>query len=230
MWERHGAGVPNTPVPDKSTSCIITRDAQHEANLSLWIETHLPARLLFGLLPHTLLEDYVFWQDEDDNLRGYPSGSSGHYVVIYVRLEPGGHVGLCGGGVSKPQARQGSSALQATRAVVIRLRRERCEQRRQAVTDALKALESFCVSHAPLLVGPFVASFAVAKGMAHLLERTRPELATLAELLNSLDLAPFLRRHPKFRESAVLLPALLDALFVLQEKEVAAVGPIDQPL
>ena len=32
------------------------------ANLSLGQETYMPARLLYGLLPHTLLENYIFWQ------------------------------------------------------------------------------------------------------------------------------------------------------------------------
>lgn len=32
----------------------------------------VPSRLLFGILPSALLDHYMFWQDEDDNLRGYP--------------------------------------------------------------------------------------------------------------------------------------------------------------
>ena len=32
----------------------------------------MKSRLLAGLLPTALLEQYRFWQDPEDNLRGYP--------------------------------------------------------------------------------------------------------------------------------------------------------------
>ena len=43
-----------------------------KGNLSFGTETYIPARLLAGVLPQTLLETHRFWQDEDDQLRGYP--------------------------------------------------------------------------------------------------------------------------------------------------------------
>ena len=39
-------------------------------NLSFGEETFMPQRLLFGIVPATLLERYTFWQDEGDFLRG----------------------------------------------------------------------------------------------------------------------------------------------------------------
>ena len=36
----------------------------------------MPTRLLLGLLPEALLQTYVFWQDEEDHLRGYASAES----------------------------------------------------------------------------------------------------------------------------------------------------------
>ena len=40
---------------------------------ALGTQVYIPPRLLFGLLPSTLLDDYVFWQNENDSLTGYPS-------------------------------------------------------------------------------------------------------------------------------------------------------------
>ena len=72
---------------------------------------HRPqARLLYGLIPETLLQDYVFWQDEDDNLRGYPSGGSGVDGIIYVRLDTGGHVALSCGDSTTVHERQHATA------------------------------------------------------------------------------------------------------------------------
>ena len=71
-WERHGAGHPYANSCPGEQSAVITRAWSVRANVSLGEETYVPARLLWGVLPETLLEDFIFWQDEDDQLRGYP--------------------------------------------------------------------------------------------------------------------------------------------------------------
>ena len=40
---------------------------------ALGTQVYVPPRLMFGLLPSTLLDDYVFWQNENESLTGYPS-------------------------------------------------------------------------------------------------------------------------------------------------------------
>jgi hypothetical protein len=72
-WERHGAGDP-TPDDTIATdqSAVILRHPTHPLNLSRSIETFIPTRNLAGLVPTALLETHEFWQDGDDNVRGYP--------------------------------------------------------------------------------------------------------------------------------------------------------------
>ena len=70
-WARHEAGHPYA-VPRPAPSAVITREPSVSANLSFGVETYLPARLLFGIIPQALLDKFTFWQDEDDHLRGYP--------------------------------------------------------------------------------------------------------------------------------------------------------------
>ena len=82
-WERHGAGHPYAQYPDP-TSVVITRGWDYPENLSGGEETFIPSRLLYGLVPCALLDTHKFWQDEEDNLRGYPH-EEGPYI-IYVRL------------------------------------------------------------------------------------------------------------------------------------------------
>ena len=57
----------------------------------------MPPRLLAGLLPHVLLERYVFWQDEKDFLRGYPKDPTKCRDIVFVNLGVGGHVAIHGG-------------------------------------------------------------------------------------------------------------------------------------
>ena len=91
-WERHGAGHPYKSVGD-GTGVVITREWDHEDNLSCGPEVYLPARLMHGVIPTALLEKYDFWQDETDELRGYPIGESLAQIgasngqVIKVSLE-----------------------------------------------------------------------------------------------------------------------------------------------
>lgn len=72
-WGRHQAGDAD---PDASTeqpqTCVIMRHPTHPDNLSKCTETFIPSYFLHGIIPSCLLETHMFWQDEDDNLRGYP--------------------------------------------------------------------------------------------------------------------------------------------------------------
>lgn len=60
------AGIPMLTEYPKS-SLLVTR----ALNSELGIQTFIPPRFLAGLLPSTLVDKYVFWQDEDDNIIGY---------------------------------------------------------------------------------------------------------------------------------------------------------------
>lgn len=80
-WERHGAGHPYQDHWDNPLSCVITRGSEFPQNLSGGTETFVPERLLYGILPHALLTQYLFWQDEEDNLRGYPRDEKSPYLI-----------------------------------------------------------------------------------------------------------------------------------------------------
>jgi len=82
-WERHGAGHPYAQYPDP-TSVVIFRDATHPDNLSGGQEQYIPSRLLYGIVPSALLDTHYFWQDKEDNLRGYPHNNAP--LIIYVEL------------------------------------------------------------------------------------------------------------------------------------------------
>jgi hypothetical protein len=80
-WEKYGAGHPYRAMDEHKSSRVVTRDWTVEGNLSFGLETYIPVRLLRGVVPQTLLETHRFWQDEDDQLRGYPimaDGGKGH--------------------------------------------------------------------------------------------------------------------------------------------------------
>ena len=53
-------------VPEQSL--IIQRDVKAGSNVS---QTFFPSRLLAGIMPSSLLNQYKFWQNEDDSLIGY---------------------------------------------------------------------------------------------------------------------------------------------------------------
>jgi len=60
------AGVPMTTVAP-SSSLLVTR----ALNSELGTQTYVPPRFLAGLVPSALVDKYVFWQSEDDNIIGY---------------------------------------------------------------------------------------------------------------------------------------------------------------
>jgi hypothetical protein len=57
-----------TVVYQPSTSLVINRYLSDDISHA---QTFVPHRLLYGLMPTTLLENYVFWQSGDDSLTGY---------------------------------------------------------------------------------------------------------------------------------------------------------------
>jgi hypothetical protein len=60
------AGVPMTTVAP-APSLLVTR----ALNSEIGTQTYVPHRFLAGLMPSSLVEKYVFWQSEDDNIIGY---------------------------------------------------------------------------------------------------------------------------------------------------------------
>jgi hypothetical protein len=98
-WERHGGGHPLIVHAQHDLTAVITRSwgviGKHSRNMSGGLETYIPDRLLFGILPEALLDPklperskgrvksphrFEFWQGEDDRIRGtFPhSGVSVH--------------------------------------------------------------------------------------------------------------------------------------------------------
>ena len=53
---------------ESAISLVVTKDAVQEGTGRLM---YVPSRLLCGLMPSSLLNQYNFWQSEDDSLRGY---------------------------------------------------------------------------------------------------------------------------------------------------------------
>ena len=107
-WERHGGGHPLSVHSVSDVTTVITRSwgvtGKHSRNLSGGVETYIPDRLLFGVVPQALLDPkypkddkdrvkhtnrYEFWQGEDDHIRGYPVTVSGddQQHIIEVDLQ-----------------------------------------------------------------------------------------------------------------------------------------------
>ena len=60
------AGVPMTTVAPTS-SLLVTR----ALNSKIGTQTYVPPRFLAGLIPSALVDKYVFWQSENDDITGY---------------------------------------------------------------------------------------------------------------------------------------------------------------
>eukprot|EP00457_Paulinella_chromatophora_P000002 gb/GEZN01000002.1/.p1 GENE.gb/GEZN01000002.1/~~gb/GEZN01000002.1/.p1 ORF type:complete len:6816 (+),score=1425.09 gb/GEZN01000002.1/:114-20561(+) len=117
-WWQRGFGkpypiAPTTALADDITlnpknrmptqSVVVLRNVAHKENLSGGQETLVPSRLLHGLLPSCLLEQYRFWSDESlappgarvtrlpgyKRMRGYPKAEDGEHMLL-VELEPVG--------------------------------------------------------------------------------------------------------------------------------------------
>jgi len=85
-WERHAGGDPHAHDQFDQASVVIHRGPECVENLAGTIEMYVPPRFLVGLLPEGLVEKYSFWQDENDNIRGYPSEGSKLTTVVFVEL------------------------------------------------------------------------------------------------------------------------------------------------
>uniref|UniRef100_A0A0G4G6D4 ubiquitinyl hydrolase 1 n=1 Tax=Chromera velia CCMP2878 TaxID=1169474 RepID=A0A0G4G6D4_9ALVE len=68
-WDRHFA---QRSTEGEHSHVVIVRHPNHPRNLSKSAEMYVPKGTLEGLLPGCLLETHLFWQDQDDNMRGYP--------------------------------------------------------------------------------------------------------------------------------------------------------------
>eukprot|EP00808_Paulinella_micropora_P008730 g77250.t1 len=117
-WWQRGFGKPYPMAPSgnlanditgnsknrmQTQSIVVLRDVAHKDNLSGGQETLIPARLLHGLLPSCLLEEFLFWSDESSappgsrmsklpgykRMRGYPRAEDGEHMLL-VELVPVG--------------------------------------------------------------------------------------------------------------------------------------------
>jgi hypothetical protein len=234
-WARHEAGHPYASSYSKPSSAVITRDWTVEQNLSLGTETYIPSRLLWGMVPQVLLELYVFWQDESDQLRGYPhsAATDGFDDVILVRIGAGAHVTQFGSRFDR--VRLAEHALTPTRALVLRLKASRLHEQREAVMAALEVLESFLRSSG-VLEGAFEPSFTACQALLSFTDRLGTSNATdeiddsaagseavgaeemhtamkqrIDAHLKRIDLTPFHRRRKHHRTAAAVVPAVIDA-------------------
>jgi thiol-disulfide isomerase/thioredoxin len=238
-WELYGAGHPyqdSTPESARASK-VVTRDWTVKGNLSFGTETYIPARLLSGVLPQTLLETHRFWQDEDDQLRGYPivdekdterqnkaeSGTSkGESMMIYVNLAAGGHVATHGLHWASMQASPEIN-LPPGRAVVLRLKISRLKKEHSIVSEALRRLEVFVKSE-DLLVGPFLVNFQLCKGLSQLLRRVSMEKFEQGIAGIDVGVLQGLRtKRKRFRVSEFILPQIMDLLVQKLDPEGRAV-------
>ena len=235
QWERYAAGNPAAKT-DADATCIITREWALSENLSLGTETYLPPRLLHGQLPEALVLNFRFWQDEDDNLRGYPLNAEACSDIIFVKIHKGAHVATHGERFLS--ANVDGMALPPSRTQVYRLKRARMERMRDATLRALEALEAFAKRHG-LLLDAFRPTFKLAQSLSLLLARLgghffgpgadcKVPLQQFDELLESVDVLTLKRRQQRHRVSDVILPQLVDSLLQMAQR-VAKSGnlPVD---
>ncbi len=230
-WERHGAGNPHEKMEPDAT-CVVTREWALSENLSLGTETYLPPRLLHGQLPETLVLNFRFWQDEDDNLRGYPLDMEACTDIIFVKVHKGAHVATHGDRfLSAPIE---GMALPPSRTQIYRLKRSRMVRLRDATLRAFDALEAF-TKRKELLLDAFRPTFKLAQSLSLLLARLGGHffgpgadcdapLAQLEELLESVDVLPLKRRQQRHRVSDVILPQLVDTLLEMAQRVAKAGG------
>jgi hypothetical protein len=225
-WARHEAGnaTCSTAGQEQGAAVVITRPWSATKNLSLGTETFLPQRLCHGLLPEALLATHEFWQAEDDEIRGYPHDDSDTNILL-INVSPSGHVALHG--VSSPSVPLASdvATTMPTRAIVLRLKRERCQKRRDDVVDALRSLERFCAATPDLLSTAFTSSFELHQEIATLLESGDMRFfASFDELLNQTNVVALLCLAPKMRTAAVLLPRIVSEAAAAAQRDVALAG------
>ena len=72
-------------MPDPTPSAVITREPSVPENLSSGVETYVPRRLLYGLLPETLLERWGRCRGDTGEIQGRYGGDTGE---IQGRLLP----------------------------------------------------------------------------------------------------------------------------------------------
>jgi len=87
--ESYLVSTTRNPHPEKSV--VIKRDTSHPDNLSNGKEVYIPRRLLFGLVPQCILDEYRFWRDETAvaangrighmRLLGYSIDAEGEFMV-----------------------------------------------------------------------------------------------------------------------------------------------------
>eukprot|EP00760_Papus_ankaliazontas_P003017 PhM_4_TR11378/c0_g1_i1/m.4426 len=95
-WGRYEAGDPTADL-DPGVSAVIFREYNANGNISEMKEQFIPSRMLYGLIPSALLETHQFWQDEADNLRGYPlDTNSDHYLMVNLVDHEGTNVCFTG--------------------------------------------------------------------------------------------------------------------------------------
>ena len=84
----------STFAREPTNSVVVMRDASHPNNLSGGPEMYVPPRLLYGVVPHCLLEAYDFYQDETSKgdmrgngtrkIRGYPKDEDATRTIVFV--------------------------------------------------------------------------------------------------------------------------------------------------
>ena len=229
-WNRHEAGSPTGGATEDSDhngiGVVITRPWSARDNLSLGVETYIPARLFHGLLPEALLSTHTFWQAEDDELRGYPINAQAGADLIIVNVSPSAHVALHGiAGSGMPPTADNAALTLPTRALVLRLKLERCKQRRDDVVKALEALEKFCAATPSLLTTPFASDFALHQAIVELLESgDMASFVDFAELINTVDVVPLLALTPKLRTSKILLPRIVEMATAAAQRDADLVS------
>ena len=68
------------------SSVIVVREQQHHLNISGGRERLVPSRLLYGAVPHALLDAYTFWQDESIAPQGTLPGDLSTACRGYKRM------------------------------------------------------------------------------------------------------------------------------------------------